>query len=108
MIATRQANTADIEFARYTDRRWLHSRVENVHLYIGDWAPDWHSSSSIAALTCPTGYVDCRLGRPIEVMQLHCGGKTSKETMLQFGCQRLAATNYPFEAGTSLPQIGFL
>ena len=68
-IAAREARPANVEFADYAERHRLALRIQDIDLGIGDGAPDRHNGAVKVLGTTPSGYVDGRFGRSIEIVE---------------------------------------
>src|SRR5689334_17211423 len=91
-ISAREAEAADIQLTRYSDRHWFHPSVQKVDLDVRDRPANRHDPSLACLATRPGGDVDRRFRWSIEIVQLGC--HVLAEFLRQSKGQSLAATEH--------------
>ncbi|CAI1205305.1 Uncharacterised protein [Serratia ficaria] len=93
-VAARHLHPADMQLAHRPQRHRLPAFVQQVNPRVGDRPADRHRRQPRLAGAAPGGDVHRRLGRPVQVMQLHLR-QPPVERRHQRRRQRFPAAHYP-------------
>ena len=96
VVAPRQTDAADVQFARHADGEWRHLRIEDIQRRIGDGAADRYAGPVDLFRAGPRTHVDGGFGGAIQIVQL--GGQDLPTLVGQFHTKGLTTADDLLEA----------